>query len=173
MDNFAGRLTRFVDGDINSGFAKYDTTFGNEPFTSPGNLKWFENVVSIKGAVITDLIMAAKARLESGITYVYAVGHTGRLYKIQVNDPATYNPNYDIVSLIGTLTINSPTFKYGSSIQFFGATEQIYIGHDLGITRINFDGTGEAFVGTLVSYTANVPRPSVGFLGKIYFGKYD
>lgn len=172
IDNFQGRLTRYKNGDINSGYAKYNTTFGNDPFTDPGNLTWFQEPQGIDslGVVITDLIMAMKPRLESGVTYVYAVGHTGRLYKIQVNDPTTYNPNYDNPVLLTTLTSNAPTFKYGASIQFFGATEKIYIGHDLGVTSVNFDGTGEAFVGIPASYTANVPRPSANFTGSLYFG---
>lgn len=172
IDNFQGRLTRFLEGDINSGFAKYTTTFGNDPFSSPSNLTWFEQPIRIDsgGSVITDQVMAARPRLESGVTYVYAIGHTGRLYKIQVNDPTTFNPNYDTPSLLTTLTVESPTFKLGSSIQFFGATEKIYIGHDKGVTSVNFNGTGEAFVGAVGSYTASVPRPSVNFNAKLYFG---
>lgn len=172
IDNFQGRLTRYADGDINSGYAKYTTTFGNDPFTAPGNLTWFETASRIdpNEAVITDLIMAARPRLESGITYVYAVGHTGRLYKIQVNDPTTYNPNYDTATLLTTLTSGTPTFKYGSSMQFYGSTEKIFIGHDKGVTKVNFDGTGETFVGVAGSYTASTPRPSVNFVGKLYFG---
>lgn len=172
INNFQGRLTRYKDGDINSGLAKYDTTFGNDPFTNPGNLTWFEapSRIDSGGSVITDLIMASRPRLESGITYVYAIGHTGRLYKIQVNDPTNYLPNYDNPVLLATLTSNSPTFKYGASIQFFGSTERIYIGHDIGVTRIDFNGANETFVGTPASYTANVPRPSVNFAGKLYFG---
>lgn len=172
IDNFQGRLTRYNDGSLNSGYAKYSTTFGNDPFSNPSNLTWFEapSRIDPNASVITDLIMAARPRLESGKTFVYAIGHTGRLYKIQVNDPTTYAPNYDNAVLLTTLTASSPTFKYGSSIQFFGATEKIYIGHDLGVTSVNFDGTSEALVGTLGSYTANVPRPSVNFTGKLYFG---
>src|SRR3990167_378748 len=172
IDNFQGRLTRYADGDITSGYAKYTKTFGNDPLSNPGNLTWFEAPTRIdpNESVITDLIMASKARLESGITYVYAIGHTGRLYKIQVNDPTTYNPNYDNPVLLTTLTSNSPTFKYGASIQFYGATERIYIGHDVGVTRIDFNGANETFVGVAGSYTANVPRPSINFLGKLYFG---
>lgn len=172
IDNFSGRLTRDNSGDMNSGFAKYAVTFGNDPFTNPNNLTWFEKPTDIdhSGDVITDLIMAARTRLESGITYVYAIGHTGRLYKIQVNQPSTYNPNYDTPVLLTILTVNSPTFKYGSSIQFYGNTEKIYIGHDLGVTSVNFDGSGEAFVGVLGSYTANVPRPSINFQGVTYWG---
>jgi len=172
IDNFNGRLSRYDNGDVNSGYAKYVPTFGNDPFSSPGSLTWFEQPTRIDGAeaVITDLIMAARPRLESGITYVYAIGHLGRLYKIQVNDPTTYNPNYDNPVLLATLTAQSPTFKYGSSISFFGTTQQIYIGHDRGVTQINFDGSGEAFVGTQSSYTSSVPRPAVQFGASLYFG---
>lgn len=170
IDNFQGRLTRYNDGDANSGYGKYTKTFGNDPFTNPGNLTWFEQPVQFGASVVTDLIMASKARLESGITYVYAIGHTGRLYKIQVNDPTTYNPNYDTPVLLATLTSNSPTFKYGSSINFFGTSEQIYVGHDKGMTRINFDGTSETFVGILGSWTANVPRPAIQFAQYLYVG---
>lgn len=173
ISNFGGRLTRNSIGDLNSGLAKYATTFGNDPFSNISSLTWLEAPTQIDptGAVITDLIVAARPRLESGITYVYAVGHTGRVYKIQVNQPSAYNPNLDIPVLLTTLTINSPTFKYGSSIQFFGTTtEKLYIGHDLGVTSVHYDGTTETFVGVLSSYTANVPRPSINFTGKLYFG---
>ena len=172
INNFQGRLTRYADGDINSGLAKYSTTFGNDPFSVPGNLTWFETPTRIDSAesVITDLIVAAKPRLESGITYVYAVGHTGRLYKIQVNDPTTYDPNYDTPVLLTTLAVNTPTFKYGSSINFFGTTQKIFIGHDKGATSVAFNGTGEAEVGAVASWTANVPRPAVQFGASLYFG---
>lgn len=172
VNNFQGRLARYNDGDINSGYAKYNTTFGNDPFSTPGNLTWFEAPTRIDSgeSVITDLIMAARPRLESGITYVYAIGHTGRLYKIQVNDPTTYAPNYDNPVLLTTLTAQTPTFKYGASIQFYGSTERIYIGHDRGVTRVDFNGTNETFVGVQASYTSSVPRPSVNFLGVTYWG---
>lgn len=172
IDRFDGRLTRFDDGSVNSGLAKYAKTFGNDPFSSPSGLNWFEapTQIDVAGAVITDLIVAARPRLESGITYVYAVGHTGRLYKIQVNDPTTYNPDYDNPVLLATLTAQSPTFKFGASIQFYGATERLWIGHDIGVTKIDFAGTNETFIGSAGSYTANVPRPCVAFAGKLEFG---
>lgn len=174
IDNFSSRLTRNSIGQIDSGLSKYLTSYGSDPFSDITSLTWLEAPVQIDptGAVITDLIMAARPRLENGITYVYAIGHTGRLYKIQVNDPTTYNPNYDNPVLLTTLTINSPTFKYGSSIQFYGVVEKIYIGHDVGVTSVNFDGSGEAFVGTPGSpnWAPNVPRPSVNFQGITYWG---
>ncbi len=172
IDNFAGRLVRDNIGDMNSGLAKFGTTFGNEPFSNPGNLTWYETPIQIdpSGSVITDLILAGKERVESGISYVYAIGHTGRLYKIQVNDPSSYNPNYDNPVLLTTLTINSPTFTRGASLDFYGATEKIYIGHDMGVTSINFNGSSEAFVGVLGSWTQNVPRPFQQFVGSLFVG---
>lgn len=172
IDNFSKGLTRYAEGDINSGLGGYGFTFANDPYSSPGNLTWFEEPTRIdpNESVITDLIMAARPRLESGITYVYAIGHTGRLYKIQVNDPTTRDPDFDSPVLLATLSTGTPTFKYGSSIQFYGATEKIFIGHDKGVTKINFDGTSETVVGVAGSYTASVPRPSVQFAGKLYFG---
>lgn len=172
IDNFKGSMTAYQDGDINSGFSFVVNTFGNDPFTKPGNLTWSNGSTQIDaaGSVITDLIMAAKERVESGILYVYAIGHLGRLYKIQVNDPTTFNPDYDNPVLLATLSVNSPTFTRGGSMSFFGATEKIYIGHDKGVTSINFDGTGEAFVGVLGSWTQTVPRPLKQFIGKLYAG---
>jgi len=172
IDNFHGSMTQYFIGDINSGKCYIQDIFGYDPFSKPGLLTWNEDAVQIDsgGSVITDLIMAGKPRNESGITYVYCIGHTGRLYKIQVNDPTTYNPNYDNPVLLATLSAQSPTFTRGASIDFFGSTERIYIGHDKGVTRIDFDGTSETFVGALGSWTQNVPRPLQQFLGNLCIG---
>lgn len=172
INNFGGRLTDFSDGDMNSGYAYSVNTFGNDPFLKPGNLTWVQTATRIdpNGTVITDLIMAGKERVESGVLYVYAIGHTGRLYKIQVNDPTAYNPNYDNPVLLATLTLGTPTFTRGAFIDFFGSTERIYIGGDTGVTRINFDGTTETVVGVVGSWTQNVPRPLKQFIGKLYIG---
>lgn len=165
-------MTPYVDGDINSGLANVIEVFGYDSFAKPGNLTWYETATQIDaaGVVVTDLIMAAKTRVENGIVYVYAVGHTGRVYKIQVNDPATFNPNYDNPVLLTTLVVDTPTFTRGGFIDFFGATEKIYIGHDKGVTSVNFDGTGEAAVGVSATWSQNVPRPLQQFLGNLYVG---
>jgi len=165
-------MTIYLNGNIKSGLSNVIETFGNNPFILPGQLTWNNSPVQIdpNSTVITDLIMAQKERVESGILYIYAIGHTGRVYKIQVNDPVSYNPDYDNPVLLTTLTVNSPTFTRGGSIDFFGATEKIYIGHDKGVTSLNFDGTGEAFVGVMGSWTQTVPRPLKQFVGKLYIG---
>ena len=170
--NFKGQMTPYLNGDVNSGLTNVIEVGGNDPFTQPGTLSWSEGSIQIDptGSVITDLIMCGKGRTESGVSYVYAVGHTGRVYKIQVNDPTTYNPDYDNPVLLTTLSINTPTFKYGGFIDFFGSTQRIFIGHDKGVTRIEFDGSNETFVGDIGSWTQNVPRPLCQFLGKEYIG---
>lgn len=170
IDNFNGNLTSYTEGDLNSGRSLLSVCSGQNPFVDPGNLTWNEapTLIDPNGSVITDLIVAGKERVESGILYVYAIGHLGRLYKIQVNDPSSYNPDYDNPVLVATLTAGSPTFTRGGYMDFFGATEKILIGHDKGVTSINFDGTGEvAMSGT---FTQNVPRPLKQFLGKEYVG---
>lgn len=172
IDNFFGSMTAYRDGDINSGRSNVYEVYGNNPFTLPGNLTWNDNPVQIDAAgdVITDLIMAGKERVESGVLYVYAIGHTGRLYKIQVNDPNTFNPDYDNPVLLTTLSINSPTFTRGGFMDFYGATEKIYISHDKGVTSVNFDGSGEAFVGVMGSWTQDVPHPFEQFIGSLFVG---
>lgn len=172
IDNFYGSMTPYIYGDLNSGRTNAAEVFAHDPWGSPGNLTWYEEPLLIdpESAVITDAILAGKTRVESGILYVYAIGHTGRLYKIQVNDPATFNPNYDNPVLLTTLAVGTPTFTRGGFMDFFGATEKIYIGHDKGITSINFDGTGEAVVGSALSWVQSVPRPLIQFIGKLFVG---
>lgn len=172
VDNFHGSMTPYIDGNINSGLQNVVEVFGSNPFIKPGNLTWYETATQIDpaGAVITDMVLAGKTRVESGVLYVYAVGHTGRVYKIQVNDPTSYNPNYDNPVLLTTLTQESPTFKYGGFIDFFGSTERIYIGHDKGVTRVDFNGANETFVGVTGSWTQDVPRPFQQFIGSLWVG---
>lgn len=170
VDNFRGSMTIFADGDINSGNSYVQTVSGQNPFFKPGNLTWNSASVQIDptSSIITDLVVAGKERVENGISYVYCIGHTGRLYKIQVNDPTTYNPNYDNPVLLTTLTSGSPTFTRGGFMDFFGNTEKIYISHDKGVTSVNFDGTGEAVISG--TWTQNVPKPLKQFVGKEYVG---
>ena len=92
IDNFSGRLTRIVNGDINSGFAKFNTTYGSNPLATPKQLTWFEQPTSI--LTTTEPITGLKPRMESGTQYVYAseadiVSSVASLYKIQVNNTST------------------------------------------------------------------------------------
>src|SRR3990167_9768802 len=172
IDNFTGNMVPQQNGDINSGNSYWLDVFGYDPFTKPRSLTWNERQTQIDsaGSVITDLVLAGKVRVESGIIYVYCIGHTGRVYKIQVNDPNTSNPDFDSPVLLATLTSGTPTFLKGSFIDFFGSTERMYISHDKGVTRLDFDGTNETVVGVEASWTQNVPKPMQQFLGNLYVG---
>ena len=170
IDNFKGSMTSYSEGDLNSGFSFVQNSAGANPFRKPGNLTWSSAAQQIDaaGSIITDLIMCGKERVESGILYVYAVGSSGRVYKIQVNKPSTNDPNFDTPVLLATITSGSPTFTRGGFIDFYGTTERIYIGHDKGVTRIDFDGTNETAVSG--TWTQNVPRPLKQFLGSLLIG---
>lgn len=179
IDNFTGALTRKVNGDMNSGLAKYDTSFGYDPFSSPGNLTWLEQPTSILTTVsstVGGVVAVARPRNESGVQYVYAVlsGSTpssiATLYKIQVNNTTTPNPNFDSPSVIGGLTVNSPALRYGGGMEFYGATEKIFIGHESGVAKINFNGSGNTNLTFPPSSVFSDNRPLANFLGKIYFG---
>lgn len=170
IDNFTGALTRKDDGDLNSGLAKYNTSWGYDPFSEPGNLTWLEKP-SIISATLDWPLTAAKTRFEttSDTVAVYGYGPDQKLVKIQVNDPGNQNPNYDTASVLTGVNLGDASF--GSSIEFFGSTEKIYIGHSQNIARVNFDGSGgNSSVASASSVVANVPRPSAQFLGKMYFG---
>lgn len=175
IDKFNGRLTRFRNGDINSGMAvQYsgNTSWGYDAQQQSGILMFNQLAYSIKGSVITDLVVAGRIKVENGTSFLYAIGHTGRFYKIQVNNTSTNNPDYDNPVLLGTLA-NSQTFKYGASIQFFfvSGTEYVWIGHDAGVTKINFDGTGETVIGTVgpSAWINAVPRQSQQFIGSLFY----
>ena len=171
ITNFSGRLTRIVNGDLNSGFAKFTTSFGYDPFSKPMNLTWLPGVQDITGNV-TDLILSGKMNFESDfINYLYAIGHTGNLYKIQPISQT--NNNLNTTSVIGKITNNSPTFNFGASMEFFSSpssvASQIYISNDLQVNAVNFDGSGDHKVGG-TGYLANSYKPLKRFLGKLYFG---
>lgn len=170
IENFQGSLTRKVNGPLNSGLAKYTTSFGYDPFSKPGNLTWLEQPASILG--ISDLIVDAKPRFETGASnnFIYALGNTGKIYKIQPN--SITNPNLDSVIGIGSVIggATSQTYNYGGSLEYFGATEKIYAGGDKGVAAVDFNFGADTFVGNATNYTANVYRPLSQFIGYLSFG---
>ena len=106
VTNLGGPLTRKNTGDINSGLAKFNTSWGYDPYTKPGNLTWLEQPTSI----LTwndpmDPLFVMKQRTESNINYMYGVGGGSDLYRITVN--STTNPNVDTASVIGDVSSGS------------------------------------------------------------------
>jgi hypothetical protein len=171
ITNFGGRLTRKLNGDMNSGFANFTQSWGYDPFSKPDNLTWLEQPSSILSST-TNLIVAAKPRFEggaSGTQQVYAIGSGGTLYKIQPsNNGNPNNPNYDNVTTVGSVLSNAATYNYGASMDFFGVTEKIYVGNDSQINSINFDGTADAVVGNTNNYTSGGHQLKQ-FVGKLLF----
>ncbi len=165
ITNFSGRLTRVLNGDLNSGFAKYDTSWGYNPFFKPGNLTWFKTPTDIS-AIITDssLVLAAKSRWESGTYITYAISDTGKLWKITTTASGSSGTNP------ATLSAGSPTFAYGADLDFYNG--KIWITNDKGVSRIDFDGTNETAVGTWDTshFVQNTYHPLQTFGANLYVG---
>src|SRR3990167_3303182 len=130
ITEFGGPLTRRNDGDINSGLAKYDSSWGYDPYSKPGNLTWFEQPTSILNLLgFTSIISVMKPRVSGNTGYVHTISANGNLYNIQVNDPNNNNANFDTPSLVGAL-VNQPG---GNNLRpvgmvFYGSTEKIFYG---------------------------------------------
>lgn len=165
IENFGGQLTRVVNGKLDSGLAKYLTTYGNDPFTSPRVLKFMEPPVDITGATITDLVVAGC--FDSNTNLIFLLGNTGRIYSVQ---PTTSgNALYDHVILITTLTVDTPTFNGAPSIISDGIGG-LYIGHDKGVTYVSNTGANETFIGILANWIGgNQIRSTVPFAGYQYY----
>lgn len=173
ITNFAGRLTRIINGDLNSGFANFKNSWGYDPFSKPGNLTWLEQPTDITGTAITDLVLAAVARSENGQLYIYAVGSAGRLYKIQPNSISS--PTVDSVVGVFSASVSGTTYNYGASMALFNyATAstigKIYVGGDNQVVKVNTDGTGASAISAGAGYVVNRYRPLVQFAGKLLFG---
>ena len=174
ITEFGGSLTRRNNGDINSGLAKFDTSWGYNPFTKPGNLTWMEqptSILSLAGA--GSIIGIMKTRTVDNQGYVYAInaGGSGGLREILVNSPSTSNANLDSSSIVGQLAV-VPNPVRSMGMVFYGSTEKIFYGDDDGLQKINFDGSSPTSIinGGVGSIVSAVPRPLTTFLGKIYFG---
>src|SRR3990167_1672381 len=171
ITNFDGRLTRIKNGKINSGFAKFNTSFGYDPFSKPGQLTWFEAPVDLdpNDTSIALTMVCGKIRIESNQLYVYAIGtnysNAAKLFKIQPNSLG--NPNLDSSSVIATLTNNS--FLFGGSMEFFGGnTSVLTVTNDTKLLTINTTGSGESSKSTF--FSANTYHPLTKYLGKIFAG---
>lgn len=177
VSDFSGRLTRIQNGKMDSGFAKFVTSFGYDPFTKPRNLTWLEQPTSVAG-VTNDIILDAKTRVEGGTLYAYAIGTGsvvggtyGNVYKIQPQKNAPANPKLDSVIGITSIMSGSPTFTYGSSLEFYGSNEALYISTDREVrakSLTNFAAVESVF-GVTVNYAATY-HPLKQFAGKLFFG---
>lgn len=174
ITNFGGRLTRIQNGDLNSGFAKFTTSWGYDPFSKPLNLTWLEQPTTVASVISTEVLLAAKVRDENGEARVYTVGSNRGIYQIQ--PASSSNPNTDSVIGIGSVAVNSPSFNYGSSMEFFGTPEKLYISSDTQINSFPIssitggDFGGDAIVGSANFFVANTYHPLKAFQGNMLFG---
>lgn len=167
ITNWNGALTRQNFGDINSGLANFDTSFGYNPFFNPGQLTWMKSPSTVAGG-ISGLVIAGCSRVEAGVVYTYVITNTGHFVKITGEGGGQAD--------LHTLSTGSPTFTYGADMCFFGATDTIYIAHDKGVTSIKTDGSGETQIGTwdATHFTPIVTRRALHeFLGNLYVTNSD
>lgn len=168
ITNFNGALTRIKNGKLNSGLAKFDTSWGYNPFIKPGQLTWFRNPTNLGNLGATGLFVAGTSRIESGTLQNYILTSAGEIYKVMAEGASG--------SAIVTLSSGTPTFTYGGDITFYGATDTLYVAHDKGVTKVKTDGSGEAVVGTWDSthFTAiTTKRSLVNFNGLLYVTNSD
>lgn len=176
ITNFSGRLTRIVNGDLDSGFAKFATSFGYDPFSKPMNLTWLETPTSIVG--IPAAMPEAAAVINSSNTRgpeVFILDHLGNLYDVR----SATNTNSNLNSIIGIASVKTTNFLKGASIEFFGSIAggsfdgdlqpKLYCGGDEKVVRVNADGSAEETVGTAGNYLAWT-HPLKKFAGSLYFG---
>ena len=169
ITEFGGPLTRRNDGDINSGLAKFNTSWGYDPFTEPGNLRWMEQPVSILSlAGANSVIGVLKPRTIDNTGYVHLFADSGGFsyYRVQVNNTSTNNANFDTASALGQLT-TAPNPVRSMDAVFYGNTEKLFYGDDTGLQKINLDGSSPSVI---AGANASVPRPMAVFAGKLYFG---
>lgn len=171
ITNFTGRLTRIINGDLNSGFSKFESSFGYDPFSKPMNLTWLYQPDDIKDVVVTDAIFATKTISPSpGEEYVYGIGSSSKLYRIDPTNSGTGNiPLNDIPSVIAAIGSISGTFHYGADLDYYNGN--LHITSDNAITRVALSGANITSVfGSGSSVTSSIYHPLVQFLGSLYFG---
>jgi len=176
ITNFAGRLTRILNGDLNSGFAKFTNSFGYDPFSKPMNLTWLETASDITGP-ITGLPLTGKViPYNSSGPNVHILDQGGRWY--QISSSSLSNPNLN--SVIAIQSVGGSNYLFGASMEFFGSVVGqdavgnslgfLYASNDTTVRRVNPNGSAEAVVGTAGRYVANTFKPLKVFAGKLIFG---
>lgn len=165
FSNFLANLTRFPNGDLDSGKAVDRTTYGAHAWAAPGVINFTDKQTDITG-IVEGVVIDGKPRTENGVSFMYVITHLGYLYKIQVNNPETKNIMYDTPSLLKKMTSVS-TFTMGGSLIFF--TGKILVGHDGGVSVIDFDGENERAIGDDTQWITGVPRQGKILFRNVYF----
>lgn len=174
INNFGGRLTRILNGELNSGFAKFNTSFGYDPFTKPMNLTWLEQPQSVAG--ITTTIVAGINQLRPVNTLnptstTFVVGPY-TIWKIAVGD-ATTDSVVGVQSALGT----TDAYDWGASMAFFGQKGNLLIANEgviyragsvVGLNNVTLSGANSIL--TVSNNMATEVHPMKNFAGKLIFG---
>lgn len=175
ITNFGGRLTRILNGELNSGFAKFTNSFGYDPFSKPMNLTWLESPTDITGP-ITNLPQAGKV-LSASLDgpNVHMLDQGGKWY--QMKSSSLTNPNLNSVVSIASV---GGTYIFGTSMEFFGSVVgsdvagnklgKLFVAGDSSVRKINPDGSADAVVGNANNYVVNTYHPLKRFIGDLIFG---
>lgn len=162
---------------MNSGFAKFDTSWGYDPFTKPMNLTWFSQPTSIAG--ITNLVVGGILRTPptGQVTRGYTVGVNGELNEISVTTAGNFQ-GPDVDSVIGVSSVQG-FFRRGAGMAFWGTNEKLYLGGDTRIVATGsvggladlfiFDGASSV-IGNTSFMVPDTPHPLKQFAGKLVFG---
>ncbi len=174
ITNFSGRLTRIPNGDLNSGFSKFTSSFGYDPFSKPMNLTWLEQAADITGP-ISNMPLAATTALIANSNNAFVIDQSKKLYRIQTASAS--NPTLDSVIGIGSVA-NGTSFNFGASVTFFGSVVGgvssepfLYVSHDSGLNKIMSDGAAETIV--IAGSNKLVPNSFHAlkeFIGKLHIG---
>ncbi len=170
ITNFGGRLTRFQNGDLNSGFAKFASSWGYDPFSKPGNLTWLYQPDDIKGSAVTDAVFATKTISPvAEEQYVYGIGSSSKVYRINpLNSGGSNQPLDDAPSVIAAIGSVSGTFNYGADLDYY--LSKLHISSDSRITRLDLTGANIASVTGTTSVTAALYHPLCQFQGGLFYG---
>jgi len=180
INNFTGRLTRFLNGDLNSGFAKFSTSFGYDPFSKPSNLTWNYQPTDIKNLGKSSITSVGLAGFKTSDPFYTLVDAGGKVYIVSTNQSTinvgvsvTTNALYDNASLIANYSTLTGPFNYGAGIVPKG-TGEFYWSSDNNILDVEADLSGSSvlaqFTNASSSVTQGIPHPLIEFLGKFYYG---
>lgn len=179
ITDFSGRLTRIQNGQLNSGFAKFDTSWGYDPFSKPMNLTWLykpDDITINSGGVIEPFLATAFWTGGNISRAFYAVGgSTGANAHIYQIDPTDYKDNtdtplYDTASILGLFNLGDSSYLYGANMENY--RNLLYVSTDNYLKTYNPATFAQSVVGQYQSVigTNQVPHPMKPFLNAMYVG---
>lgn len=173
ITNFSGALTREINGPLNSGMAKFATSWGYDPFSQPGNLTWNYQPTDLQGtgaaSTISGAIVAGVYDFSNNFVFL---SDSAKLYSILPTGASDNSPTGDLVQLVGSV---GGTYIYGgdllSGIAPISNSQSVLGTSDSQVWKITTLGSSYSVLGTIpADATSRFTHPLVQFLGKVYMG---